>query len=695
MWRNPISDKRRPIIRQMLFKHLVRNHNSQWGDQARTPEESVGILRQARVGPFKARLHQLDNGYYQLSAPYLAGSQSWPPLAVDITAEAAEVFFDTIIEGAQARLTDVVELIERNTDAVLGWISRADPTASGEYSRWLVIQYADGHIRLPEDIDKIQEDLHSFDDLKTRGIIPSQNRDINGYETYGNFFETLRAFGGVLSDREKLQRAMESGVVIYRNDAFKVMEVREWLLAKSLAAGTNWCVRGTEMAKHYLRNADHYPLYFFFRDDEQFALLSNHPEERQFMDVDDVPIRKTDIENIEGFKLAIQAVPEASWVACEECGTVYPSPDRDYLSRMTNQVSSAIRGQNTQVLSSGVIFGSGAHMVCEVPPAIIDYPVIASNRTLDNQIVIGPAQAILENYREYVWFPAVNRFFERAGYGELGDQTSVHQVIGKLVEQAAQPAVCECGALVGGLDADELVAEVLHALYVIQPCEDFGVLAQGYVVCGHEISPKYRGPTCPPRLMNYGAAVGMRCECGAFVPSGSRHSICPACLNGMDFSKPEDGNTFEGVDDCPLSMLYLTLKIQLGTYKESMQRPWNFRYSPTHATGGARNRNLIWVGEPFELSKTKIDGRSYRRKTPFLSWKGFKNIRDLLHLFGDSEEVSDEVNQVIYQHLNTIEAIYQQGYFDQMALAEHIIPALEAIYAPVSKQDHSLCCDDY
>lgn len=645
MWRNPISDKRRPIIRQMLFKHLVREHNHDYAEFSQKPNNAVELVSKTKVGPFKIRVFLLDNGRYFITGP-LAGWLS------GYNEQEYLIEYQRAIE----KLEGYVSEIEAHVDGVVDSIAQADPTGSGEYSAWLAKLHNDYDIRLPEDIGKINEDLRSYDDLKRRGIIPPHNRDIHTFMTYGSFFETLRAYGGVKSDRERLLEVMKSGKEIYRNDTFHVIEVREWELAKNLAKGTAWCVRGTDMAQHYLRRAESYPLYFFFKENEQHALLTNLPDERQFMDTSDSPIRKQELEADKDFYDAVSGL--ADWVICESCGTIYAKHDNDPVENFVLSVRSSIELMNTgiPILGSGVTFGSNAYMIFALPPEITKHPVIASREALRNKILIGPAEPVLQRYGEMALFPAIGPFFDRAGYSE--HSTAYLEPIARSILNTWR---CDCGTMNTEMTRRESLAELLHVLYVMQPCEDFGITGFGYVVCGHEISPKYRGPSCPPRMMDYGKVIGMRCECGAYVPKGGS-SICPACMHGLS---PEESEVYVS-EDCPICELRRWIHRNLNNWKRSLKSSWKFHYE---------KERRVWYEEVPETLPT---------------WNDFHYLHDILVYSEWPDETYDEYMSQFY---SVLEAIKQQGYFDKTILAEVLIPMLEDLQQQ-TRDDHP-CKDDY
>jgi hypothetical protein len=165
----------------------------------------------------------------------------------------------------------------------------ADPSPNQtDYTAWIAKQLAKGQIRLPEDTEKMKEQLGMFQKFKKSPAF-TFNKDIQQYDTV-KLFETLEqatAAGMGSKKEEKREKVRQGAEIVVKNGDVTIYKVTEPAAAIELGGGTNWCTAapGNSMASHYLKDG---PLYIFF--DAGSAVAQLHPESNQFMNRADVCI---------------------------------------------------------------------------------------------------------------------------------------------------------------------------------------------------------------------------------------------------------------------------------------------------------------------------------------------------------------------------------------------------------------------
>jgi hypothetical protein len=190
-----------------------------------------------------------------------------------------------------ARPTDQkVELLQKQfklTPEQIELCIAADPSPNqSDFVAWIAKMLAKGQIRLPEDNDKMKEQLGMFQKFKKSPAF-TFNKDIQQYDTV-KLFETLEqatAAGMGSKKEEKRERVRKGAEIVVKSGDVTIYKVTEPAAAIELGSGTNWCTAapGNSMASHYLKDG---PLYIFF--DAGSAVAQLHPESNQFMNRADV-----------------------------------------------------------------------------------------------------------------------------------------------------------------------------------------------------------------------------------------------------------------------------------------------------------------------------------------------------------------------------------------------------------------------
>jgi len=162
---------------------------------------------------------------------------------------------------------------------------QVDPSPNQtDFITWIARMLAKGHIRLPEDGERIKEQLITFNRLKKAPGFTG-NKDINSY-TPGTLFTVIEDNQGNFSKKEQNREKIREGAsVIIRDGDILVYKVTKAPALAELSAGTNWCTAHENMGNTYLSSG---PTYVIF--DEGSAYAQFHPATNQLKDRTDTEI---------------------------------------------------------------------------------------------------------------------------------------------------------------------------------------------------------------------------------------------------------------------------------------------------------------------------------------------------------------------------------------------------------------------
>jgi hypothetical protein len=168
-------------------------------------------------------------------------------------------------------------------------IAEADPTRNKSYIIWLVKQVKLGHIRFPEDHDRVLNAMRTFEVAKKKPGFPG-NKDVNKYDTFHDLEQAIDKLKGVdlTSKRQKIKEIKRLGAnAIYDDGTWSIIEVTKPEAAAQYGYGTKWCTSNATTAAGYLKDG---PLYIITKDDAKVAQL--HIPTKQLKDTTDAQIQK-------------------------------------------------------------------------------------------------------------------------------------------------------------------------------------------------------------------------------------------------------------------------------------------------------------------------------------------------------------------------------------------------------------------
>lgn len=159
----------------------------------------------------------------------------------------------------------------------------ADPSPQQkDFVAWIAKWFSKGQLRLPEDNDKLKQQLGLFQKLKKSPQFQG-NKDVQTYDP-PTLFQTIEENAGAVSKKEQTRRKVTEGSeVIVDNGDLVIYKVWSPQALMQLSGGTNWCTAHNSHASRYLKDG---PSYVFFKNDSAFAQL--HPASDQLMNRADV-----------------------------------------------------------------------------------------------------------------------------------------------------------------------------------------------------------------------------------------------------------------------------------------------------------------------------------------------------------------------------------------------------------------------
>lgn len=190
-----------------------------------------------------------------------------------------------------------------NINSIVDLISQADPTPNKEFFGWILTQYVNDKIRLPEDAPILHQDLGFFTNVKRSGALKrvaaslsvqlsiKNPLDITSYDRYKlqELVDAVRKLSGedLESNRQKISKTKQEGAnQVYKDEEWEIIEVESPEAACFYAKGTRWCTSNKSTASYYLGKGS---LYIIYHEGEPYGQL--HLQSKQFMNPADKTIK--------------------------------------------------------------------------------------------------------------------------------------------------------------------------------------------------------------------------------------------------------------------------------------------------------------------------------------------------------------------------------------------------------------------
>jgi len=150
--------------------------------------------------------------------------------------------------------------------------------------KWVLIQWHDGKISLPEDERSVTTALSNFESVLSR--LPADKNDIMQYQSLKEVEETVNPLVGIVSSKKKHKFEGLEGVKVVHKDRFYVtVKVTDPESLGALGEGTKWCTRNSfpDCQKYGYIN-DHGHIFIVFQNGR--PVMQYTPDYEQIKDVD-------------------------------------------------------------------------------------------------------------------------------------------------------------------------------------------------------------------------------------------------------------------------------------------------------------------------------------------------------------------------------------------------------------------------
>lgn len=178
-------------------------------------------------------------------------------------------------------------------------VSAADPTNNNSMTKWLCKMYLspDANFIIPEDINKIKNDLTKFMKLKQRNKLQPEHKNLDTFTSPGKLFQAMQSYeeGATDTPKEKAGKGLE---FIIKEPGFNITHTTTYEANRSVGRNTNWCTAAdSEEGQEYFRDYNSQgPLYQIIVGEGQNVMKYQfHYESDQFLDSSDDDVSNKDI----------------------------------------------------------------------------------------------------------------------------------------------------------------------------------------------------------------------------------------------------------------------------------------------------------------------------------------------------------------------------------------------------------------
>ena len=197
------------------------------------------------------------------------------------------------------------------TDQILATIEDKDPTPNKAYTPWLARIYAKGGGLSIEDMNR-NDLLRLFDVAKKRRLIKPEHNDINRFQWYTDFEDTMESVYKNLQDIEAEPEDKGKAKKVYEDGNVTVIIPEDEAAACRYGRGTRWCTAATKGTNLFDMYNNDGPLYILIPkhpehegEKYQFHFSSNQYMDENDKQVDLTYILKKRFPNLLEFFLAI------------------------------------------------------------------------------------------------------------------------------------------------------------------------------------------------------------------------------------------------------------------------------------------------------------------------------------------------------------------------------------------------------
>lgn len=159
-------------------------------------------------------------------------------------------------EVINKRINYVVQKYSEINNEKISLISECDPTPSKKYLEWIAKIFLNGSIILPEDKDKVLENLQRFETNKQE--IPENYRDINKFKNDADLSKKLDKFLGSTISEKTNSNELKNSKIVYKDNEWEFIKINNQKDLIQASQKTRWCTKDVYHAENYLRKGHFY-----------------------------------------------------------------------------------------------------------------------------------------------------------------------------------------------------------------------------------------------------------------------------------------------------------------------------------------------------------------------------------------------------------------------------------------------------
>jgi hypothetical protein len=186
-----------------------------------------------------------------------------------------------ILETVEDQILNLSKRIKKSPEYITPYVKRI----GGKYWKWVLTQWANATIRLPEDEHRVMEALHNFQ--KQKPTLP--NKDINSYKNLHALEQAVDTAHKTKKEKDIVNITREGVKILKEYGNYTVIKITNPEALKDLGEGTKWCTRRSYpqcQAEEYLK--DHGSINMVLQEGQ--PLIQYTADLSQIMDVTDSSI---------------------------------------------------------------------------------------------------------------------------------------------------------------------------------------------------------------------------------------------------------------------------------------------------------------------------------------------------------------------------------------------------------------------
>ena len=185
-------------------------------------------------------------------------------------------------------VTDQIQALAQRNSISPDEVKSLCQQASQDYWKWVLKQWFDGKISLPEDVERVDGILSSFKSVLSR--VPADKRDIFKLKSLEEIGALIAPLSGVSSSKKSHKITGLPGVkLVNTNGPYETYEITDEESLKKIGEGTRWCTRGSHpecAAGEYLKT--HGKIFTIFQNGRPVIQYTPDYDQIQGIKNDDV-----------------------------------------------------------------------------------------------------------------------------------------------------------------------------------------------------------------------------------------------------------------------------------------------------------------------------------------------------------------------------------------------------------------------